>query len=165
MYVYSCSVAELHPTLLWLPCPMDCSPPGSSVHRIPQARILEWVAILFFRGSSRSRNRTHVSCSAGMFFTTEPPGKPMTNYEWVSDSYLLSHVQLFATLWTVAHQAHLSMEFFTQEYWSGLPFFSPGNLLNPGIKSGSPALQAYSLPSEPAGKPWLTIPYFKLGWL
>ena len=86
MYVYSCSVAELHPTLLWLPCPMDCSPPGSSVHRIPQARILEWVAILFFRGSSRSRNRTHVSCSAGMFFTTEPPGKPMHIYLSQSES-------------------------------------------------------------------------------
>ena len=84
--------------------------------------------------------------------------------EWASDCQLLSHVQLFATLWTVARQAPLSMEFFTQEYWSGLPFFSPGDLPNSGIKSGSPALQADSLPFEPAGKPWLTIPHFKLGW-
>ena len=51
---------------------MDCSPPGSSVHGILQARILEWVAISFSRGSSRSRDWTWVSCLAGGFFTTEP---------------------------------------------------------------------------------------------
>ena len=63
----------------------------------------------------------------------------------------LSHVQLFAFPWTVAHQAPLSMEFFRQEYWNGLPFPSPGDLPDPGIEPGSPALQADSLPSEP---PW-----------
>ena len=56
--------------------PMDCSPPGSSVHGISQARILEWVVISFSRGSSRPRDQTWVSCSASGFFTTEPPGKP-----------------------------------------------------------------------------------------
>ena len=59
--------------------PMDCSLPASSVHGIFQARILDWVAIFFSRGSSLPRNRTHVSCVsclAGGFFTTEPPGKP-----------------------------------------------------------------------------------------
>ena len=56
--------------------PMDCSPPSSFVHGIFQARILEWVVISFFRGSSRPRDWTHVSCLAGGFFTTEPPGKP-----------------------------------------------------------------------------------------
>ena len=64
-----------------------------------------------------------------------------------------SHVQLFATLWTAAHEAPLSMEFSRQEYWSGLPFPSPGDLPDPGIKSGPPALQADYLPSEPPGKP------------
>ena len=49
--------------------PMDCSLPGSSVHGILQARILEWVAISFSRGSSQSRNRTQVSRIAGRFFT------------------------------------------------------------------------------------------------
>ena len=49
--------------------PMDCSPPGSSVHEISQARILEWVAISFSRGSSQPRDRTRVSCTAGRFFT------------------------------------------------------------------------------------------------
>ena len=55
--------------------PMDCSPPVSSVHGILQARILEWVAILFSRGFSQPRDRTLVSCTGGRFFTTEPAGK------------------------------------------------------------------------------------------
>ncbi|KAI4581845.1 hypothetical protein MJG53_009370 [Ovis ammon polii x Ovis aries] len=54
-----------------------------------------------------------------------------------------------ATSWTVARQASLSMGFPRQEYWSGLLFPSPGKLPNPGIKPGSPALPADSLPSEP----------------
>ena len=59
------------------PCdPMKHSPPGSSVHVIFQAGILEWVAISFSRGSSWSRDRTRVSCIADGFFTTAPPGKP-----------------------------------------------------------------------------------------
>ena len=52
-----------------------------------------------------------------------------------------------------SHQAPLFMEFFKQEYWSGLPRPSPGDLPDSGIKPGSPALQAVSLPSEPPGKP------------
>ena len=63
----------------------------------------------------------------------------------------LSHVRLFATPWTVAYQAPPSMEFSRQEYWSGLPFPSPGDLPDPGVKPGSPALQADALPSEPPG--------------
>ena len=55
----------------------------------------------------------------------------------------------YATAGTVARQAPLSMGFFRQEYWSGLPFPSPGDLPNPGIKPGSPALQTDALPSEP----------------
>ena len=58
-------------------------------------------------------------------------------------------VWLFVTPWTVAYQAPLSMEFSRQEYWSGLPFPSPGDLPNPEIEPRSPALQADSLPSEP----------------
>ena len=65
---------------------------------------------------------------------------------------LLSHVQLFVTPWTVAHQAPLFMEFSSQEYWSRLPFPSPGDLPNPGIEATSPTLQADSLPFEPPGK-------------
>ena len=65
---------------------------------------------------------------------------------------LLSHVRLFTTPWTVAYQASLSMRFSRQGYWSGLPFPSPRDLPDPGIKLGSPALQADALPSEPPGK-------------
>ena len=67
----------------------------------------------------------------------------------------LGCVQLHATLWTIAHQAPLSKGFSRQEYWSGLPFPSSGELLDPEIKPGSPALGTDSLPSEPPRK-WLT---------
>ena len=60
---------------------------------------------------------------------------------------------LFATPWTVACQAALSMGFPRQEYWSGLPFPSPGYLPDPGIEPLSPALEADALTSEPQGKP------------
>ena len=67
-----CSVGMSCPTL----CnPMDCSPLGSSVHGISQARILEWVAMPFSRGFSWPRDQTRVSCLPGRFFTTEPLGK------------------------------------------------------------------------------------------
>ena len=81
------SVAQACP-ILW--DPMDCSPQGSSVHEILQARILEWVAIPFSRGSSRPRDWTQVSCIAGRFFTTwtTKPRKPncaAANYKEISD--------------------------------------------------------------------------------
>ena len=65
----------------------------------------------------------------------------------ISKCWLLSHVRLCANPWTVACQAPPSMGFPRQEYWSGLPFPSPG------IELGSPASQVDSLPSEPPGKP------------
>ena len=64
---------------------------------------------------------------------------------------LLSRVRLFVTPWTVTYQAPLSMGFSGQEYWSGLPFPSPGDLPNPGIEPRSPALQTDALTSEPPG--------------
>ena len=70
-----------------------------------------------------------------------------------SEVKLLSHVRLFATPWTVVYQAPPSIAFSRQEYWSGLPFPSPGDLPNPGIKPGSPELQTDALLSEPPGKP------------
>ena len=57
--------------------PMDCSLPGSSLHGDSPGRILEWVAMLSSRGSSQSRDRTQVSCTAADSFPSEPPGKPM----------------------------------------------------------------------------------------
>ena len=65
----------------------------------------------------------------------------------------LSRVHLFATPWTVARQATLSMKFSRQEYWSRSPCSPPGDLPDPGIEPGSPALQADSLLFVPPGKP------------
>ena len=78
--------------------PIDGSPPGSAVPGILQARTLEWVAISF-----------------------------SSAWKWKVKLKLLSHVRLFATPWTAAHQAPLSMEFSRQEYWSGLPLPSLSN--------------------------------------
>ena len=128
-------VAQSCPTL----CnPMDCSLPGSSLHGIFQARILEWGAISFSRGSSQHRNRTRVSRTVLLLLLLSH----------------FSHVRLCATPQTPAHQAPPSLGFSKQEHWSGVPFPSPGDLPNPGIEPRSPTLQADALPSEPPGKPW-----------
>ena len=73
----------------------------------------------------------------------------------------LSCVRLFATPWTVACQAPLSMRFFRQEYWNGLPFPTPGDLPIPGIESRSPTLPEDSLPSQPPGKPFTQNDYYQ----
>ena len=104
--------------------PIDSSPPGSDVPGILQARTLEWVAISF-----------------------------SIAWKWKVKVKSLSLEQLVATPWTVAYQAPPFMGFSRREYWSGLPFPSPGDLPNPGIEPGSPTLQADALPSEPPGNP------------
>ena len=68
-------------------------------------------------------------------------------------SWVLSLVELLVILWTVAHQAPLSMGFSRQENWSGLPCPPPGDLLDPRIEPASLALQEDSSPTEPPGKP------------
>ena len=75
-----------------------------------------------------------------------------------------SRVRLFGTPWTIVRQAPLSMEFIRQEFWSGLPLPSPGDLPDPGIELGSPTLQENSLPSEPPGKPYkvLYVSYYSI---
>jgi len=65
---------------------------------------------------------------------------------------MVSYVQLFATPWTVVHQAPLCMEFSRGKYWSGLPFPAPGDLPNPGIEAMSPALAGGFFTTEPPGK-------------
>ena len=80
----------------------------------------------------------------------------------ISEVKSLSHVQLFATLWTVVHQAPSTMGFSRQEYWSGLPFPMSGDLPNPGIEPRSPTLQADTLTSEPPGKPLGGIPHLQI---
>ena len=75
---------------------------------------------------------------------------------------LLSCVQLFATLWTVAHQAPLSVGFPRQEYWSWLPFHPPGDLPKPGIEPTSPALAGTFFTTVPPGKPGVSLVTVKI---
>ena len=190
---------------VWLCNPMNCSPPGSSVHRIFQARILEWVAISYSRGSFPPRDQTPVSCvsctgrrvlrhvgSPWWHWTVWPVPRPHKQglrykddgafYQGLTISPVLTDIQAdknivcfcvcffsllgtiitdsteenkcrategrgggalvaqscpaFATPWTVACQAPLSVRFSRQEYCSGLPFSSPRNLPYPGIEPG-----------------------------
>ena len=74
-------------------------------------------------------------------------------FSLIKESESLSHsvVSDSATPWTITHQAPLSMGFSRQEYWSGLPFLSPGDLPDPGVEPGSPSLQALSLPLSHQG--------------
>ena len=109
--------------------------PDSSVHGILQERILELVAMPSSKGSSQPRDQTHI-CYVSCIGEKKVKVKS------------LSRVQLFATPWTVTYQAPRSMGF-SRQYWSGLPFPSPGDLPNPGTEPGSPALQTAALLSEP----------------
>ena len=77
---------------------------------------------------------------------------------------MLSRVWLFATPWTVAHQAPLSMGFLRQQYWSGLQFPSPGDLPDPGIETMPPALAGRFFTSEPPEKPLKLIRCRKRDW-
>ena len=109
---------------------MDCSLPGSSVHGIFQARVLEWGAIAYSSGSSQSRNQNCVSCISCigrwiLYLQAYVCSCAVFNLSVVSDS--------FATPLTAALQAPLSMGFPRQEYRSGLPFPSPRALLTQGL--------------------------------
>ena len=87
---------------------------------------------------------------SGRFFTSSTSWEaPIKGCEVVK---LLSHVRLFATPWMVAYQAPLSTGFSRQEYWSGLPFPSPGNLARPGIRPTSPAQVGGFFTTDPPGK-------------
>ena len=102
---------------------------------------------------------THPSILAWEISWTEEPGGLESMWLPKSQTLLLlllsrfSRVRHLVAPWTAAYQASLSMGFSRQEYWSGLPFPSPGDLPDPGIEPRSPALQAEALPSEPPGKP------------
>ena len=92
------------------------------------------------------------SCGVHPCLNFSPLWLSLAPWRW-SEVKSLSIVWLFATPWTVACQASLSTGFSRQEYWSGLLFPSPGDLPNPGIEPGSPALPADALSSGPLGKP------------
>ena len=124
------------------------SQPGSSVHGIFQARILEWVDIPFFRGSSWPRDWTRISCTGRWMLYHWATWKALIIKSMKGKWKSLSCVQLFVTPGTGQ-----SMESSRLEYWSGWPFPSPGDLPNPGVEPRSATLQADSLLSEPQGKP------------
>ena len=117
--------------------PIDGSPPGSPVPGILQARILEWVAIPFSRGSSQPRNQTQVSSIPGGFFSHIGHFRVLSRISCATHQVLvgylfyvllLSHfsrVRSCATPQTAAHQAPPSLGFSRQEHWSGLPCPSP----------------------------------------
>ena len=84
------------------------------------------------------------------------PPQSGCNHMYVCVCLSLSCVQLFVTPWTVACQVPMSMEFSRQDYWSGLPFPSPGNLPDLRTVPSSPVWQSDSLPSEKPGEPAVT---------
>ena len=112
---------------------VDCSLPGSSVHGIFQARVLEWVAISFSNA-----------------------------WKWKVQGKSLSRVWLVATPWTAAHQAPPSMGFSRQEYWSGVSLPSPAFWLAVYFTHSHGICQCYSLNSSPSLGPhirslWLSL--------
>ena len=76
-------------------CPTLCDPMGYTVHGFLHARILEWVAVSFPRGSSQPKDRTQVSHRADRFFTSEPPGKPVTYFICFSFPYIIPWLWCF----------------------------------------------------------------------
>ena len=108
--------------------PTRCDPVDYTIHGVLQARILEWVAFPFTRGSSQPRDWTQVSCIAGGFFTSWATRGAQIIPLWVSKCVCLCFQSCltFVTSWTVAHEAPLPVGCSRQEYWSGVSFPSPG---------------------------------------
>ena len=127
-------VPQLCPTLS---NPMDCSLPGSSVHGILQARILEWVSIPFSRGSFWSQDQIQVSHIASRFFTVWATREiPPTVKVLVTQSCLTLCNPMDCS--PPGSSVHGILQ---AKIWSWYPFLSPGDLSSPGIKPRSPSLQ------------------------
>ena len=114
---------------------------------VTQACFLPWYSDSFLE---RSLTRSGLPKFLGFPSLSTVPYRDF--YRCLYMCWLFSRVWLFATPWTVAHQAALSVDFSRQEYWSGLPFPSPGDLSHPGIEPRSPSRQADFLSAEPQGK-------------
>ena len=129
---------------------------GQKRHSFPQlseVKHYEFMDNAFCGNFSLKSNRGQLQGNLNSFNYLE---HSVLHYAW-GEVKSLSRALLCAIPWTVAHQAPLSMGFSRQKYWSGLPFPSPGDLPDPGIKPRSPALEADALTSEPPGKPALPI--------
>ena len=135
---------------------------SNSIYRNPKV-LHDLPKIVYLVPWKKSTFRFQFSCAPGfgVFISQSRINYQLFNQLYIehilclkwSEVKSLSRVWLFATPWTIAHQAPLSMGFSRQEYWNGLPFPSPGNLPNPGIEPRSPTLQADALTSELPGKP------------
>ena len=119
-------------------------------------RLWCYITLHMFKSLS-SVGLTTLMSWAGFFSPPEPRGSfcemEITHTSCHCCCYLVAQSCPTATPWTVAHQAPLSMGFFRQEYWGGLPRPPPGDLPNPGIKSGSPRCRQDSLPLSHQGNP------------
>ena len=135
---------------------------------------LEWQLITYVIGFKSGRNCKMISVKFDYFlcekiYSNNFPSSTQS-LQWVG-IWIKRHMKMkvlvsqscptFATPWTVACQPPLSLGFFRQEYWNGLPFPSPGDLPNPGIEPRSTVLQADSLLSEP---PWQTKMAYELNY-
>ena len=143
------NISEVAQSCLTLCNPMDCSLPGFSVHGIFQARTLEWVAIFFSRYLPNPGIKPRSPALQADALPSEPSEKPK--------QVKVKAIQSCLTLCNPVDYTVQGILQSTPEYWSGQSIPSPGDLPNLGIKPGSPALQADSLPTELLGKPtqWL----------
>ena len=147
------SESEVAQSCLTLSDPMDCSPPGSSVHGIYFCKIkLSLITWSFLVGRSYYEIQSYWKCRIEMYFF------PLDTYYQRNSPHaqLASHVWLFVNLWTVAHQAPLSMGFSRHEYWSGFPCPPPGDLPDQGSNLHLLCLlywQVDSLPLHHLGSP------------
>ena len=134
----------------WLENPVDRGTWWAAVHRVAKSRTwLKWL--------SSSSSMIHY---INWLPNSEPSLHPWYKLHFVTVhtsfcmiAQLLSHVWLFMSPWTVAHQVPLSTGFSRQEHWSGLPFPSPGDFPDSGIKPASPALAGGFFTTEPPWKP------------
>ena len=121
--VCCCSVIMLSLTL----CnPMDYSPPSSSVHGFSQAKILEWVAISFSRGSSWCRDQTHIFYIDRRLFNTEPLGNPLIDHNLLHFEYLicLMYIYCVKNLWYLRRLLYVYGLWMLNDSWSSHPSMS-----------------------------------------
>ena len=133
-------------------CLTLCDPMDYTVHEILQVRILAWVAFPHSRGSSQPRDLLHCRWLFTNWAIREA-------HLIVCEVKSLSRVRLFVTPWTVAYQAPLFMGFFRQQYWSGLPVPSPGDLPTQGLNPGLPHCRQtlYHLSHQGRSKSMVTV--------
>ena len=139
----------------WLCDPMDCGLPGSSVHGILQARILEWVAIPFSRGSSRHRDQIWVSCITGSFFTNLPSKEAQSTHESHSHSVMSSSLwphRLYSPWNSPGQNTGLGSLFLLQGIF-------PTQGLNPGLPHCRRILYQLSHQGSPRILEWVSYPF------